>query len=103
VDRAGLEGATGRAIGTGTLARAGRDTGTGRDADAGGRYAPLAITTGCVGSATAWLAVCCALVMRGIETKAAAVAERNTNERRIKPRVFGVEQTISASAFRSFF
>jgi hypothetical protein len=91
---AGLDGATGRAIVIGTLARAGGD------ANARGRYVPLAITTGCLGAATERSAVCCALAVSGVQAKKApAIAERNTSERRIRPHVLGVEEIISA--FRS--
>jgi hypothetical protein len=90
-----LDGATGRAIVIGTLARAGGD------ANARGRYVvPLAITTGCLGAATERSAVCCALAVSGVQAKKApAIAERNTRERRIRPHVLGVEEIISA--FRS--
>jgi hypothetical protein len=87
---AGLDGATGRAIGIGTIACVGGDT------DAGRRYAPPAITTGCLGAATGWPAVCCALIMRGVKVKAAAVAQRNTSEREIRPQLFDVERSIRA-------
>jgi hypothetical protein len=87
---AGLDGATGRAIRIGTLARAGGNE------DAGGRYALLAITTGCLGAAKERSVVCCALVIRGVGAKAAAVPKTNASERKIRRHLFGVERSICA-------